>query len=353
MRLRKLLSFLALLLLLAGIAGGALLWWGLTTLEEPFRGYGGPERVVMVEPGSGVTRILNDLQRAGVIVDRRLGRVYLEHKMGNPALRAGEYRFHEPMTLPQVLDKLVRGDVVTYGVTLVEGWSLDETADHLEAKGFGDREAFLTIMGSPRLIADLDPLAQDLEGYLFPDTYRFPRGTSEEAIVGALVDNFRRKLRLEVEPLRPPADQERPTLRELVTLASIVEKEAQVAEERPLIAGVYANRLKRNIALYADPTVIFALKILGRWDGNLRRSDLQVDSPYNTYRYPGLPPGPIASPGLGSLQAAAKPAEIPHIYFVSRNDGTHVFSQTLAEHNRNVYEWQKRYWARRWAQKTK
>ena len=133
----------------------------------------------------------------------------------------------------------------------------------------------------------------------------------------------------------------------MVTLASLVEKEAKAAEERPLIAGVYARRLEIGMALQADPTVIFIRKRRGDWDGNLRRVDLEIDDPYNTYRYPGLPPGPIASPGLASLVAAAAPAETRALYFVSRNDGTHVFAETLAEHNRNVQEWQKLYWRRR------
>ncbi|HEX2165386.1 MAG TPA: endolytic transglycosylase MltG, partial [Thermoanaerobaculia bacterium] len=147
------------------------------------------------------------------------------------------------------------------------------------------------------------------------------------------------------EPVRPPAREPvRRTVRELVTLASLVEEEAKVEDERPLIAAVYANRLERGMGLYADPTVIYALKRAGRWDGNIRREDLRLDSPYNTYRHAGLPPGPIASPGLASLRAAAAPAPIEALYFVSRNDGTHVFADTLAEHNRNVDRWQRRYW---------
>jgi len=133
-------------------------------------------------------------------------------------------------------------------------------------------------------------------------------------------------------------------------LASIVEKEAGVNEERPMVAGVYTNRLDRGIALYADPTVIYALKSAGTWDGNIRRQDLKIDSPYNTYLYPGLPPGPIASAGLASLQAAALPADVPYLFFVSRNDGSHVFATTLAEHNRNVNKWQKEYWRKKWAE---
>jgi UPF0755 protein len=139
-------------------------------------------------------------------------------------------------------------------------------------------------------------------------------------------------------------------MRHVVTLPSIVEKEARQPEERPLIAGVYSNRLARRIGLAADPTVIYALKKRGTWDGNIRKADLQIDSPYNTYRYAGLPPGPICSPGLASLTAAADPADVPYLYFVSRNDGTHVFSSTLEEHNRNVEIWQRRYWRERRAQ---
>jgi UPF0755 protein len=136
-------------------------------------------------------------------------------------------------------------------------------------------------------------------------------------------------------------------LREVVTLASIVEEEAKVASERPLIAAVYANRLDRGMGLFADPTIIFALKRMGRWDGNIRRRDLALDSPYNTYRHAGLPPGPICSAGVGSLLAAADPADVPYLYFVSRNDGTHVFATSLDEHNRNVATWQRRYWRER------
>jgi UPF0755 protein len=147
--------------------------------------------------------------------------------------------------------------------------------------------------------------------------------------------------------LQPRDEPARPSVRDIVTLASVVEKEARVEDERPLIAAVYTNRLERGMGLYADPTVIYALKRAGRWDGNIRREDLRIDSPYNTYRHAGLPPGPIASPGLASLLAAAAPADVPYLYFVSRNDGTHAFARTLAEHGVNVERWQRRYWRER------
>ncbi|HXT51316.1 MAG TPA: endolytic transglycosylase MltG, partial [Thermoanaerobaculia bacterium] len=204
------------------------------------------------------------------------------------------------------------------------------------------RDAFLALMRDAKPIADLDSHAEDLEGYLFPDSYTFPADTRPPEIVEAMVANFRRRWRSEVAP-HFRADGGR-TLREVTTLASIVEKEAKAATERPLIAAVYANRLERGMGLFADPTVIFALKRLGRWDGNIRKADLALDSPYNTYRYAGLPPGPICSSGTGALVAAAAPADVPYLYFVSKNDGTHVFAATLDEHNKNVATWQRRYW---------
>ncbi len=244
-----------------------------------------------------------------------------------------------PMTA--ILDQLAAANVV--GDPLLARLTLRETAEHLASEGFGELDAFLAAMSSPGLIADLDPEAESLEGYLFPDTYAFPRGTGEADIVDAMVRNFRRR----VEDHLDAAAGHGLDPRGLVTLASIVEKEAGAIEERPLVSAVFHNRLERGIGLYADPTIIYALKMAGTWDGNLRRRDLELDSPYNTYVHPGLPPGPICSPGEHSLRAAARPADVPYLYFVSRNDGTHVFAETLAEHNRNVARWQVRYWRER------
>ena len=357
---------LAVLALLALLAAGGAAWWGWQEIHTPYQGYLGDARQLEVEIGSAGTAILDELEREGVIASALLARLYL-YQQGDPPLQAGEYQFEGALTVPEVLGKLIRGEVVTHEVTLVEGLTLGETARALAEGGFGTEERFLELMRDPAPIADLDPDAPDLEGYLFPDTYRFTRRTPEEEIVAALVGNFRERYESTLEPLieqtygtgdaaageapdlEPGDDDEPPTLREIVTLASIVEKEARIPDERPMIAGVYQNRLDRGIGLYADPTVIYAFKKLGTWDGNLTRADLQVDSPYNTYRYPGLPPGPIASPGLASLEAAAAPADIPYFYFVSRNDGTHVFAETLAEHNRNVERWQRQYWRERWA----
>jgi UPF0755 protein len=343
---------LGLLAVLAVAALGAGAWWAWQTLHEPYRGWSGDETLVRIEPGTAATDILHRLQAEGVLVDADLARLYLVHYLQDPPLLAGEYRFDEALNTPQVLEKLTSGDVVTHGVTVIEGLTLWETAALLAREGFGDEQAFVDAMSSPRLIADLDPDATNLEGYLFPSTYRFPSNATEATIVETLVRTFRNTYQREVEPLIPPPEpgEEAATVRDIVTLASIVEKEARLDEERPTIAGVYAHRLRRGIGLYADPTVIYALRLAGRWDGNIRRGDLQIESPYNTYVVQGLPPGPVASPGRLSLEAAAAPPDVPYLYFVSRNDGSHVFSETLAEHNRNVERWQKQYWREKWAE---
>jgi len=339
---RLLILGLATLVLGLSLGGGAV-WWAWSILERPF-GEAQREVIFAVPPGERATRILERLEEEGVLDSASLARLYLVHVLDDPPLKAGEYRFVLPLDTTQVLDKLVRGEVRTLKLTLIEGLTLDEAATALADAGFGDRQRFLDAMSRPDLIADLDPKAADLEGYLFPDTYGFARGTTEEVIVRTLVETFRQRL-----------DEARPSgeaisdVRALVTLASIVEKEALLDDERPVIAGVYRNRLARGMALGADPTIIYALKLRGEWDGNLRRPDLKLESPFNTYVYPGLPPGPICSPGFASLRAAAAPADVPYLYFVSRNDGSHVFSSTLSEHNRNVERWQKRYWRERWA----
>ena len=331
------------------VAGAAAVgFWAWRQIHRPFQGYSGATTSLEIERGADAASILEQLQSEGVLANARLARLYLIHRLDDPYLKAGEYRFEGPLSTPEVLAKLIRGEVVTYPVTIIEGLTLPETATRLADLGFGDREVFLELMSVPDLIADLDTDAADLEGYLFPETYHFARGTTEAEIVATMVTTFRRLYAAEIEPLL--GEEPLRSLREVVTLASIVETEAQLDEERPTIAGVYANRLERGMLLQADPTVIYALTLAGDYDGNLRRDDLKFDSPYNTYVYPGLPPGPIASPGLASLRAAARPAAVPYFYFVSRNDGSHVFARTLREHNRNVNEWQKVYWRKKWAE---
>jgi UPF0755 protein len=241
------------------------------------------------------------------------------------------------MSLRDLVDKMARGDVVRRFVTFPEGRNLEEMAAILAGQGLPSA-AFLAVARDPAPIADLDPAAPDLEGYLFPDTYEIPPGPDAAAAVARqAVARFRKV----IAPELPAVARSGLTLREVVTLASLVELETAVPAERPRVAAVFLNRLRRRIALQTDPTVIFAMRKAGRWDGNIRKRDLAIDSPYNTYRYPGLPPGPIASPGIESIRAVLRPAASDELYFVSRNDGSHHFSRTLAEHARAVDHYQR------------
>ena len=258
-------------------------------------------------------------------------------------LKAGEYRFDQPLNAVEVIDRIAKGDVYKRLLTFAEGLTIAEMAKVFEERGFGSAEEFARAAKDPSLIQDLDPKAPDLEGYLFPETYALPRSTPAADVVKQMVALFKQMFDAD---LRAAANAAGLSVRDAVTLASLVEKETAQAAERPLVAAVYRNRLTLHMPMQADPTVIYALQKAGRYHGNIRRDDLQFDSPYNTYRYPGLPPGPIASPGLAALQAAVRPADVKHLYFVSRNDGTHVFADTLAQHNRNVATWQVRFFRR-------
>jgi UPF0755 protein len=225
-------------------------------------------------------------------------------------------------------------------VTFPEGLTALEMSKIFESHRLGPASAFVDAARQPAAIHDVDPAARDLEGYLFPETYAIPRKIDASKLVTQMVSAFERAL---TPQMREAAAARQLTVRQLVTLASIVEKETAKAEERPLVAAVYVNRLRLGMPLQCDPTVIYALTRAGRYDGNLHKVDLSYDSPYNTYRYPGLPPGPIASPGRAALEAAAQPADVDYLYFVSRNDGSHEFARTLAEHNRNVLKYQVQY----------
>jgi UPF0755 protein len=277
---------------------------------------------------------------AGVVSDRAALRYALWMTGEGRRLQAGEYRFDRPMRPIEVVQKLARGDVFVQPITFPEGLTIREMAALYEKSGFGTAAAFIRAAGRADLVAHLDPQARDLEGYLFPDTYTLPRSATVERLIELMVERFEKAFD---DTLRAEVAARGLDMRRVVTLASLIEKETAKAEERPLVAAVYANRLKIGMGLQCDPTVIYALQRAGRFTGNLRREDLLFDSPYNTYRYAGLPPGPIASPGRASIEAAIRPADVPYIYFVSRNDGSHAFAATLAEHNANVEKWQRQY----------
>jgi UPF0755 protein len=315
-------------------------WWVYTGVDRPFKGYDAAEQFVEIPQGSGSIAIGKRLADAGVVHDVNGFRLALWITGAGRRLQAGEYRFDHPMSPRQVAEKIARGDVYVRAITFPEGLTIRQMAALYESKGFGEAAAFTSAASHGELVKDLDPAAPDLEGYLFPDTYALPRRATAEQLVARMVDGFRQAL---TPDLVEAASARGLSLRQFVTLASIVEKETGNKAERPMVAAVYANRLQIGMGLQCDPTVIYALERAGRYDGNLHRQDLQFDSPYNTYKYAGLPPGPIASPGRASLQAAAAPAQASYLYFVSRNDGTHAFASTLDEHNRNVQQYQVNY----------
>jgi UPF0755 protein len=333
---RVFLTLLLLVVLAAGVAVVAAGWLYLR-LQQPYQGYAGEEQFVDIPPGSGVTTIADRLVEAGVIRNRLEFRLAVWWTGSGRRLQAGEYRFDQPMRATQVLGKLARGEVYLRLITFPEGLRLTEMARLFEERGFGTAEAFLEAARDPSPIAALDPDAPDLEGYLFPNTYALPRTATARQLVRLMVRNFEQAF---TPDLREATDARGLSVREVVALASLVEKETGLAEERALVSAVFNNRLRLGMRLQCDPTVIYALEQAGIWDGNITRAGLAIDSPYNTYRYAGLPPGPIAAPGRAALEAALQPADADYMYFVSRNDGSHVFSRTLQEHNRAVYEHQ-------------
>lgn len=327
-------------ILLAAAAAGAGGWVLYNRVFEPYRGFSAAEQFVEIPPGVPPTAIGQRLVDAGVVRDALSFRAAVWLSGRARELKAGEYRFESPLSAAAVVDTLARGEVYKRLITFPEGLTIADMARLYQEHGFGEATEFVRAASNTNLVHDLDPNAPDLEGYLFPETYALPRRTPAPVLIEQMVQAFRRAFD---ERLQADAAALGLSVRQAVTLASLVEKETARAEERPLVAAVYTNRLARGMGMQADPTVIYALQRAGRYDGNLTRDDLHFDSPYNTYRYPGLPPGPIAAPGLAALQAAAHPAVVGHLYFVSRNDGTHAFADTLAEHNRNVQLWQIQY----------
>lgn len=284
------------------------------------------ETFVMLRPGSSTRHVAAELKHAGII--RSYYAFLLLHAYKLRSLKAGEYRFDHPAGLREVYARIARGDIYVHTVVIPEGFNMYDIANAIEQAGLGSRQDFLQVARSDRgLIADFDPQAPSLEGYLFPDTYEFTRTQTLHDIVAAMVHRFRQEAR---------AVGLASGYHNVVTLASIVEKETAVPDERPMVASVFSNRLERNVALATDPSVIYAALLAGRYNGVIHQSDLQFDSPYNTYRYPGLPPGPICNPGQTALYAAMHPAGTDYMYFVSDNHGHHRFSRTLEEHARNV-----------------
>ena len=332
------------LLIIGILAGAGWLAWALSAPVTP-----AGQTFVVLHPGYSTRRIASELKSAGVIRSEEAFILwhYLHRRR---SLKAGEYLFEKPASTKDVHRRLAHGDVYFHTVVIPEGFTMFDVAHAVEAAGLGPATDFLKVAQSDTaLIADLAPGAHSLEGYLFPDTYEFSRMQTMEDMAAAMVKQFRQVAHQ--IGLVPPADSTQPqeapgsaALRELppggiqrtVVLASIIEKETSVPEERPLVASVYSNRLAKRIALDADPSIIYAELLAGTYQGALHHADMHFNSPYNTYRNAGLPPGPIGNPGRSSLEAAMHPAQSDYYYFVADAAGHHRFAHTIEEHNKNV-----------------
>ncbi len=312
--------------------------------RTPYKGYAEEEVFFTVDRGATGSRIGRALEDEGIVEDERMFVASLRLRGETGSLQAGEYRFAEPLSTLDVVERLVEGNIYTFAVTVPEGLTLSETAEHLAAKGLGEAVALEEVFQDVTLIADIDRDATDLEGYLFPTTYQFTRNPSPREVARTMIAQFEE---IFDDDKRSKSEELGLTPREVVTLASVIEKETGAAEERPLIGSVVWNRLERGMPLAMDSTVIYALKREGRYDGNLRRVDLEMDDPYNTYRVAGPPPGPIASPGEASIDAVLEPADTRYLYFVSKNDGSHHFSATYREHVNAVRKYQVEYFRKR------
>lgn len=307
----------------------SVLVWYLFCLLIP-SGSGKTVRIISLSPGSGIRKLATDLKREGVI--RGSWHFMLVGCLRGQAhrLKAGEYRITDGMTTAEILRKVVNGDVDYRRFTLPEGYSSYQAAELLQQQGLLGRDAFLNACADSRLLARLGIRAANVEGYLYPATYNLPRGETAEQLVTRMVTHFMKKY---ATFDGHAYSGKRLARHELVTLASMIEKEAVAPAERPLISSVFHNRLRINMPLQSDPTALYGVRAFG---GAVTKADIQRPSPYNTYLHRGLPPGPIGNPGADALKAALQPAQTPYLYFVARKDGTHQFSRTLEEHNRAV-----------------
>ena len=293
------------------------------------------ERLVLIEPGMSLRRVVDLLAAHDVIREKYLFLALARAYRRGKTVKAGEYLLTTAMLPTAVLTKLQDGKIYVRSVTIPEGYTARQIADTLAEHGFGDRQTLLDLMFDEVFATELRIPAASLEGYLFPNTYHVTRGLTERDLLQKMVAEFWRIITPEIEQ---EIQRQGFTLHEIVTLASIIEKEARVPAERVLISAVYRNRLKIKMKLDSDPTVIYGIT---EFSGNLTRADLQADSPYNTYRRRGLPPGPIANPGQATLLAALRPADVKYLYFVAKNDGSHYFSANYQEHLRAVRQYQK------------
>jgi len=325
------------------LAAACLAGWMAVSLSLPYQKFPAGGAFVDVPHGSSRRAVARLLANQGVIRSRWAFEA-LSRWRSRSTLQAGEYFFDHPVTTFQVFDTIANGRVYVRELVVPEGLSMFDVADLVQREDFTTREEFLAAARNPALIQDLVPGAPSLEGFLFPATYEFPRHPTGEQMVSAMVAHFRQQW-LAITAQQPNLSGLPPE--KLVTLASLVERETPKPEERPIVAGVFINRLHHRVPLQCDPTVVYALELAGSYNGSLNAANLPFDSPYNTYRHIGLPPGPIANPGGASLRAALNPSETDYLYFVANTEGGHFFGKTLSEHNHNVALYRQRLAAQR------
>ncbi len=333
MKLRTLLPLLLILAALAALAGYQAIKWAEGPAVPPQNQP--PPKTVLIPEGSTFQQVASLLEREGLIRSRSAFLLLGRSQSADRKIHAGEYELNASMLPGDILARLLTGQVVLHPMTIPEGLTAVQIADLVAQHGV-DRAEFLRLTQDRPFIDSLGISARTLEGYLYPDTYKFPRGVKAREVIVAMVDHLKVVMGPE---FKARAKELNMTDHEVLTLASVIEKETGAGTERPEISAVFHNRLKKHIPLQSDPTVIYGLP---NFDGNIHKKDLSSPSPYNTYRVSGLPPGPIANPGIEAIKAALHPSGSRALYFVSRNDGTHHFSSTLTEHNEAVEKYQKR-----------
>ncbi len=334
MSLRIILGFLLVAMVALGVAAYQTIRWAegpvIPAQEHP------PSKVVVIPDGSTFQFVASLLERERLIKSRSVFVLLGKSQSADRKVHAGEYELNPSMTPAEILSKLLNGQVLLHSITIPEGLTITQIADLVSQQGLTDRAEFLRLAKDRAFVASLGIKAETLEGYLYPNTYKFPRAVKAREVLVAMVEQLRQMVGPD---LLARMQELKMTMHEMLTLASVIEKETGSGGERAEISAVFHNRLKKHIPLQSDPTVIYGLPA---FDGNLHKKDLSSPSPYNTYRVQGLPPGPIANPGIQAIRAALYPSDSRSLYFVSRNDGTHQFSASLIEHNQAVEKYQKR-----------
>jgi UPF0755 protein len=335
MSLRTILVFLLVAIVVLGaVAYQTIRWAEGPAIPAPERP---PSKIVTIQDGATFQHVALLLERERLVKSRSAFVLLGKSQSADRKIHAGEYELNAGMTPAEILAKLLNGQVLLHPLTIPEGLTVAQIADVVSQQGLTDRTEFLRLARDQAFVASLGIKAETLEGYLYPNTYKFPRAAKARDVLTAMVEQLRKSVGPD---LLERMQELKMTMHEVLTLASVIEKETGSSGERPEISAVFHNRLKKHIPLQSDPTVIYGLPA---FDGNLHKKDLSNPSPYNTYRVRGLPPGPIANPGIQAIRATLYPSNSRSLYFVSRNDGTHQFSATLVEHNQAVEKYQKRH----------